>query len=54
MVPSSRVRLIAVVLAVAGALGAAAMTIQPKRAKCVATPVPGQPGVQIVACAKRA
>lgn len=49
----SRLRIIALVLAIAGALGAAAASTQAKRTKCVSTPVPGQPGVSIVTCTGR-
>ena len=52
----SRTRL-ARVLAVAAALSGAVLMqfavvgeAQAKRAKCFATPVPGQPGVEIVTC----
>jgi ABC-type sugar transport system substrate-binding protein len=48
--PKSRLRRIALVLAVAGALGLAATSMQAKRTKCVSTPVSGQPGTAIVTC----
>jgi ABC-type sugar transport system substrate-binding protein len=49
----SRLRIIALVLAIAGTLGVAAASTQAKRAKCVSTPVAGQPGVSIVTCTRR-
>jgi hypothetical protein len=47
-----RLRVLALVLAILGALGAAAASTQTKRASCVSTPVPGQPGLSIVTCTK--
>jgi hypothetical protein len=50
---SSRLRVIALIFAVAGTLGAAAASMQATPARCVSTPVPGQPGVHIVSCKTR-
>jgi hypothetical protein len=51
----SRLRIIALVLAIAGALGAALGSMQGRRApsECLSTPVAGQPGTHIVTCTTR-
>ena len=48
----SRLRVIALVLAGAGALGVVATSMKAKGAECISTPVPGQPGMHIVTCAR--
>jgi hypothetical protein len=48
----SRLLAFALALAIAGALGAAASSREAERAKCVSTPVTGQPGTAIVTCAR--
>jgi hypothetical protein len=48
----SRLLSFALALAIAGALGVAASSREAERAKCVSTPVPGQPGTAIVTCPK--
>jgi hypothetical protein len=50
---SSRLRLIALLLAVAGATGIAVSRTQATPAKCLSTPVPGQSDLHIVTCKTR-
>ncbi|HEY6865126.1 MAG TPA: hypothetical protein VI319_14600 [Burkholderiales bacterium] len=50
MLKSNKVRVLAIAVALMGAMGAVAIPAQARSAKCFATPVPGQPGVEIVTC----
>jgi hypothetical protein len=49
----SRLRLIALVLAVTGTFGVAVSRTQATQPPCVSTPVPGQAGMHIVTCKTR-